>query len=78
MRKPKIYISENNVTVVFDKKYDSRECNVTIVHDRGRTVPARFAYHGGTAYGDSGYATAVTDFDFSNKEEYKLIKRKKR
>lgn len=77
MRKPKIYISENAVTVVFDKKYESNECNVTIIHDRGRTVPARFVYHGGNAYGDSGHATVVTDFDFSNREEYKLIKRKK-
>lgn len=80
MRKPKIYISENNVTVVFDKKYESRECNVTIVHDRGRTVPLRFVFHWGNAYGDSGYGyyTAKADFDFSNREEYKLIKMKER
>jgi len=91
MKKPKIYINKDgDITIVFDKSVDSKSCNVTLVHDRGKGILKetnifgnklyRFIYHFANAYGDSGYSSS-TDELYGEKgvgDKYKLTKEKRR
>ena len=73
MSNPKVYIDKDkNVTVVFGKDFESKQCNVTVVHDRGIAMKGvknfwgntrtRYVYHCANAYGDSGYSSTSNDF----------------
>ena len=87
MRKPQVYVDENNnVTVVFDKEYESNQCNVTVVHDRGiktkgirniwGTILTRYVFHCANAYGDSGYASSTNDFKELKDQKKYFLRRK--
>lgn len=88
MKKPRVYFDKDgDMTVVFGKNYNRKECLVTLVHDRGVTkqynffneVIPRFEYHVANAHGDSGYSTTLDSYD---KEllgtEYTLVKKPRR
>ncbi|MDY0389208.1 MAG: hypothetical protein RBT65_19230 [Methanolobus sp.] len=84
MRKPQVYVDENNnVTVVFGKEYESKQCNVTVVHDRGIELKGvknfwgntltRYVYHCANAYGDNGYSSTSNDFkELKDQKKYSL------
>jgi hypothetical protein len=84
MRKPQVYVDKNNnVTVVFGKEYESKQCNVTVVHDRGIALKGvkyiwgnmltRYVYHCANAYGDSGYSSTSNDFrKLKDQKKYSL------
>ena len=84
MSRPKVYVDkDNNVTVVFGKDFKSKECNVTVVHDRGiamknaknifGNVLTRYVYHCANAYGDSGYSSTTNDFsELKEQKRYSL------
>jgi len=84
MRKPQVYVDKNNnVTVIFGKEYESKQCNVTVVHDRGiktknfrnvwGTMLTRYVFHCANAYGDSGYASRTNEFkELKNQKKYFL------
>ena len=86
MSRPKVYVDkDNNVTVVFGKEYESNQCNVTVVHDRGvKTkgfknifgyVLTRYIYHCANAYGDSGYSSTTNDFSMLKEQKRYSLRR---
>lgn len=84
MKLPKVYISEDGyVTIVFGQSYEPDECNVTLMHDRGlrfskKQDAPRFVYHGGSAYGDSGYFSFTNDKLYQSERKFNLVKNKKK
>ena len=87
MSSPKVYIDKNkNVTVVFGKDFESKECNVTVVHDRGIAIKnekniwgdelTRYVYHCANAYGDSGYSSTTNDFSELKEQKRYTLRRK--
>jgi hypothetical protein len=87
MRKPQVYVDkDNNVTVVFGKEYESKQCNVIVVHNRGiktkgirnfwGTVLTRYVFHCANAYGDSGHASSTNDFKELKDQKKYFLRRK--
>lgn len=87
MRKPQVYVDKNNnVTVVFGKEYESKQCNVTVVHDRGVAIKGkrnfwgniltRYVYHCANAYGDSGHSSTSNDFKELKEQKRYTLRRK--
>jgi hypothetical protein len=87
MSRPKVYVDKyNNVTVVFGKEYETNQCNVKVVHDRGvktkgirnvwGNILTRYVYHCANAYGDSGYSSTTNDFSKLKEQKRYSLRRK--